>query len=266
MPFPEIVKEDSLVKARRCCCICHEFAGRYTNVHHIIQEADGGLNEIENAIVLCLRCHGEAGHYNSKHPIGNKYSPNELRRHRDEWFTWCEKNPSSPLQKEPISVSPQNINLASDEWDSQTLIKVNNKTNEAFYEIYIKIEFSVSNLHFNKVIIEMVKPKNELTVNCGKVNISTDILRFNGTDGKGNKIIFLRLYSLEPGEVCTLKLKNISSHSWIIENKLQARLSIIDFKNEPALTLSKTDKVAIPFCMPETITIESIAVCLKITE
>jgi hypothetical protein len=53
-------------------------------VHHIEQEADGGSNTIENAIVLCLRCHSEAGHYNPRHPIGAKYSPSELVRHRDQ--------------------------------------------------------------------------------------------------------------------------------------------------------------------------------------
>jgi hypothetical protein len=72
----------------------------YTNVHHIQPEADGGPNTIENAIVLCLRCHGEAGHYNPKHPIGTKYSPAELRRHRDEWWEWCRKNPAAPLPKD----------------------------------------------------------------------------------------------------------------------------------------------------------------------
>ncbi len=41
--------------------MCHDFAGRYVNVHHFVQEAHGGSNEIENAIALCDRCHGEAG-------------------------------------------------------------------------------------------------------------------------------------------------------------------------------------------------------------
>jgi demethylmenaquinone methyltransferase/2-methoxy-6-polyprenyl-1,4-benzoquinol methylase len=47
--------------------VCGDFAGHYTNVHHIVQEARGGSNEIDNAIALCERCHGEAGHYNPDH-------------------------------------------------------------------------------------------------------------------------------------------------------------------------------------------------------
>jgi len=90
MPFPRDVRETALVKSRRYCCVCHQFAGRDAVVHHIIQEADGGPNILDNAIVLCSRCHGEAGHYNSRHPLGTKYSSTELRKHRDDWWKYCE--------------------------------------------------------------------------------------------------------------------------------------------------------------------------------
>ena len=89
MPFPNSVRENALVKAQRHCCICHEFAGRSINFHHIEQEANGGANTLENAIVLCLRCHAEAGHFNPKHPLGTKYAPSELIKHRDAWLEVC---------------------------------------------------------------------------------------------------------------------------------------------------------------------------------
>lgn len=99
MPFPLKVKEDALVNSARRCCLCREFAGVATNVHHIIPEADGGPDTLENAIVLCLKCHADVGHYNPRHPIGNKYSPTELRRHRDEWWRICREPPA--LQPAP---------------------------------------------------------------------------------------------------------------------------------------------------------------------
>ena len=97
MSFPRNVRDEALVRSHRRCCICHEFGGRAVNVHHIIQEADGGANSIENSICLCLRCHSEAGHFNSRHPIGTKYSPEELRAHRNQWWTHCEARPDEPL-------------------------------------------------------------------------------------------------------------------------------------------------------------------------
>jgi len=98
MPFPPLVRNEALVKSHRRCCVCHEFGGRSVNVHHIIQEADGGPNTIENAICLCLRCHAEAGHFNSRHPMGTKYSPTELRAHRDQWWQHCLDHPDEPFQ------------------------------------------------------------------------------------------------------------------------------------------------------------------------
>ena len=112
MPFPKKIREEALVKSKRRCCICHDFAGRAINVHHIKQECDDGENNIENAIVLCLRCHSEAGHFNPKHPIGTKYSPKEIKRHRDNWLSDCESgkanyNLSVETVVKRISTSPE---------------------------------------------------------------------------------------------------------------------------------------------------------------
>ena len=87
MPFPTSVRLEVLLRSGRHCCVCHQFAGRTANVHHIVQEALTGANTIENAICLCQRCHTEAGHYNDSHPLGTKYSPQELRMHRDAWWS-----------------------------------------------------------------------------------------------------------------------------------------------------------------------------------
>jgi len=97
MSFPNTIREDALVRSHRRCCVCHDFAGRNANVHHIIQQAHGGPDDLANAIVLCLRCHAEAGHYNPAHPLGTKYSPAELCRHRDQWWEHCEKRPEEPV-------------------------------------------------------------------------------------------------------------------------------------------------------------------------
>lgn len=55
-------------------------------IHHIVQQANGGDNSAENGIPLCFNCHAEAGNYNKQHPKGTKFSSEELRNHRDNWF------------------------------------------------------------------------------------------------------------------------------------------------------------------------------------
>ncbi len=92
MGFPKGVKTRILVAAARHCCVCHRYKGVGVEAHHIIQEADGGPNTYENAIALCFDCHAAAGHYNSRHPRGTKFSPEELRLARKTWLEMVEKN------------------------------------------------------------------------------------------------------------------------------------------------------------------------------
>lgn len=92
MPFPPNIKEDALVACGRHCSICHKFCGLKIEVHHIIQESDGGENIFDNAIPLCLECHADMFPYDPKHPKGTKYTSNELKRHRDNWYKKVEDN------------------------------------------------------------------------------------------------------------------------------------------------------------------------------
>jgi HNH endonuclease len=121
--FPSKVREKAVLAAGRCCCICHTFCGRNTEVHHIVQEADGGPNTIENAIPLCFDCHAEAGHYNPRHPLGTKYSSGELRRHRDEWFKTCAASAMAmgSLPLHPIKLPPASAEFEVIERDVGTL-------------------------------------------------------------------------------------------------------------------------------------------------
>lgn len=86
MSFAEKTKEDVLIACGRCCCICHRFCGLKMEVHHIVEEAEGGSNDLDNAIPLCFDCHADMRSYDHRHPKGNKYTRSELRRHRDKWY------------------------------------------------------------------------------------------------------------------------------------------------------------------------------------
>jgi HNH endonuclease len=140
MPFPRTVRDDALVRSRRRCCVCQEFGGRSVNVHHIIQEADGGPNTIENAICLCLRCHAEAGHFNARHPMGTKYSPQELRAHRDQWWMHCQSHPEEPVGLF-LDVRFRAASRTADVHRYRLLVSYTNSLSEAHYgwkvQIYI---------------------------------------------------------------------------------------------------------------------------------
>ncbi len=92
MGFPNNVKEEALVASGRRCCVCTKFKSVEIEVHHIIQKADGGADDFDNAIPLCMECHSRAGHYNPRHPKGSKFSPSELRKHRDNHYAFIKNN------------------------------------------------------------------------------------------------------------------------------------------------------------------------------
>lgn len=92
MGFSPEVKKDALLRSARHCCVCRLPKVRNLEVHHIVPEADGGPQTIENAVVLCFDCHADAGHYNIRQPRGNKFHPGELRRSRDKWLEMVEEN------------------------------------------------------------------------------------------------------------------------------------------------------------------------------
>lgn len=88
-------------------------------IHHIVQQADGGDNSVENGIPLCFNCHAEAGNYNKHHPKGTKFSSEELRNHRDKWFTMVA---SLPLSQSAVSYG---------ELDKRVAIELNDMVKES---------------------------------------------------------------------------------------------------------------------------------------
>lgn len=92
MGFPKEVKSRILVDTARHCCVCHRYKGVKVEVHHIRPQSEGGPNTYENAIALCFDCHADAGHYNPKHPKGTKYSPEELKKSKNQWIEMVRKN------------------------------------------------------------------------------------------------------------------------------------------------------------------------------
>ena len=112
MSFSVSVKENMLVSCARHCCICHRFCGLKIELHHINFKSEGGQDNIENCIALCFDCHGDMRSYDAKHPKGTKYTPEELKKHRDAWLT---RVTGTPLQ----AYSQDNLIL-----DRKTFIKI----------------------------------------------------------------------------------------------------------------------------------------------
>lgn len=84
--WPSTIKTAVLVACGRRCAICHKFCGMKMECHHIVPEAEGGPSTFDNCIPLCFDCHADVGSYNPRHPKGTRYTTDELKGHRDNWF------------------------------------------------------------------------------------------------------------------------------------------------------------------------------------
>ena len=59
MAISKAVRDRLLVEARHRCTICAE---KCFEIHHIVEQADGGTDDSENLIVLCPNCHQHRYH------------------------------------------------------------------------------------------------------------------------------------------------------------------------------------------------------------
>ena len=79
MPFPEAVKRQAKEKAHYQCVLCR--TPWFLDVHHVMPEAEGGPDSLENAAPLCPNCHTWFGHDPAKRT--------QVRTIRDWWWDRC---------------------------------------------------------------------------------------------------------------------------------------------------------------------------------
>lgn len=100
MPFSKATKARMFVRCARICCLCFKPCGTNIEAAHIIDEGEGGSNDDDNGIPVCLDCHQEIGAYDPKHPKGNQFTPEELKARRDQLYSLVE---SGVLQAQIIA-------------------------------------------------------------------------------------------------------------------------------------------------------------------
>jgi hypothetical protein len=81
MSVPEAVAADILAKCARHCCICRRFRPLHLQVHHIVERGEGGTDEPDNLIAICVSCHADV-HTQTK--LTRRFTVKELKAHRDE--------------------------------------------------------------------------------------------------------------------------------------------------------------------------------------
>ncbi|TWU62374.1 HNH endonuclease [Crateriforma conspicua] len=105
MSWPPRIKRELLDSCGRHCCVCRKFCGNKIEIDHIIPESEGGPSTADNGIPVCFDCHQEIKSYNDKHPRGTKFTPLELRLHRERTFELVASGKlRRGMEADPISV------------------------------------------------------------------------------------------------------------------------------------------------------------------
>jgi hypothetical protein len=78
--IPSDLVDKMMVSSARHCCICRRFRPTKLQVHHIVERNQGGTNDEDNLIVICLTCHSDV---HTKVPFARRFSVEELKGHRD---------------------------------------------------------------------------------------------------------------------------------------------------------------------------------------
>lgn len=95
MSIPDRIVAKILVKSARHCCICRRFSPLQIQIHHIVELSEGGSNDEENLIPICILCHSSV---HAKMHMTKGFSREELKGHRDATYDMVEKGklPSQP--------------------------------------------------------------------------------------------------------------------------------------------------------------------------
>ena len=84
MSIPQPVVDQLLAACGRRCCLCRRFQPLCLQVHHIRPQAEGGTDEPDNLIALCLNCHSSM---HTKAGMARNFTFDELKLHRNDTFT-----------------------------------------------------------------------------------------------------------------------------------------------------------------------------------
>ncbi|MBE7506218.1 MAG: HNH endonuclease [Planctomycetia bacterium] len=103
---PDDIAARILAKCGRCCCICRRFDPTMLQVHHILLRSEGGTNDEDNLIALCITCHSDV---HTERPFTRRFSVAELKLHREQVCRLVQEGKLVPATRERIQPSSEDF-------------------------------------------------------------------------------------------------------------------------------------------------------------
>lgn len=102
MTMPEELASELLSNCGRHCCICRRFRPVHLQVHHIVPQSEGGTDDSDNLIALCLTCHSDV---HTKRPFTRRFTHSELKLHRNKVIQLVADGSLVPSEETIVEVS-----------------------------------------------------------------------------------------------------------------------------------------------------------------
>ena len=85
--FSAKVRRRCLLWSARHCCLCGASCGLDIEMHHIEDDLPSALlNDEDNALPVCYRCHADLERSKHKSPRGSSYVPEEIKARRQQVY------------------------------------------------------------------------------------------------------------------------------------------------------------------------------------
>jgi hypothetical protein len=97
-----------LAKCARHCCICRRFRPLHLQVHHIVEQSEGGKDDLDNLIAICVSCHCNV-HTDTK--LTRRFTVKELQLHRENVYRLVAdgKLPGGNESTDPLAILSASI-------------------------------------------------------------------------------------------------------------------------------------------------------------
>ncbi len=101
MSVPDRLAAEVLAKCARHCCICRRYRPLHLQVHHIVERANGGTDDLDNLIPICVSCHSDV---HTVTRLTRRFTVQELKLHRDKVYDLVESGhlPAGELGAETV--------------------------------------------------------------------------------------------------------------------------------------------------------------------
>lgn len=100
MSVPDEIAAKVLAKCGRCCCLCRRFKPIGLQVHHIVLSGEGGTDDEDNLIALCITCHSAV---HSHVPFTRRFTSPELKEHRENVYRLIAEGKLTQSEEDSLS-------------------------------------------------------------------------------------------------------------------------------------------------------------------